>query len=292
MHLVYARFMSKALADCGFNVPREPFVRYMAQGMVKSRAYAVEDAKGVRHWIDPNSVKLSQATNQPVALNGSPAIDCGVQKMSKSKLNGVDPSDVIERWGIDATRLFMFFAAPFEFDMEWDERAVSGCDRFVKRFRALGTRIAAEPVCEVLDTQKRSFFDEQTHALDVFSTSQFDRHEGLNGLVGSIMKRSNEIAASFEHGVGTGSRRAAYLATCRALWPMAPSLARTCALNVDANWTERLDVLPCTVRSTCQVALQWPTWPSANGEPGSGAQRAGGRAKVMSSWIVQLAVQS
>lgn len=258
MHLVYARFMSRALADCGFDVPREPFVRYMAQGMVKSRAYAVEDPGGARRWVDASSIRVDPASKQPVAPDGSPAIDCGIQKMSKSKLNGIDPSDVIARWGIDATRLFIFFAAPFEFDMEWDERSLSGCDRFAKRFAALGGRIAAAPE-DFSDPRAASEFEAQTDALDVFAEVQFARHEGLNGLVAAVMKRGNEIAASFDRGVGAPERRRAYLGACRAMWPMAPSLARSCALQVDPAWTEHTigAATSAAAASTRSVALQW-----------------------------------
>jgi leucyl-tRNA synthetase len=242
MHLVYARFMARALADRGYGNPREPFARYLAQGMVKSRAFSQGEGAD-QIWVEPSSVSRSPDGHW-VAKDGSAVDDRGVQKMSKSRLNGVDPAEVIKTWGLDAMRLFLFFAAPFESDMEWDERAVAGCQRFAKKFEKLSHDIfemgKSSHMNALLNVPDHGFNREQA-SFNCFSLNQYDRHEGLNGLVAAIMKRTGEISRGLDKRPVEHSR-AAFLDVCRALSPLAPSLASACALNVDSSWTHVWDV--------------------------------------------------
>lgn len=260
MHLVYARFMSRAMADCGFDVPREPFVRYMAQGMVKARAFQTAAQSGaVAEWVDAGEVVRAPGVGWSDA-QGRPVVDMGVKKMSKSARNGVDPGEVVAKWGVDATRLFLFFAAPFEFDMEWDERGLAGCARFVNRFRALGAALeAGQPASRPGDAREDVLMDEQRREIRRFCDAEFESHEGLNALVAAIMAQTTRIHRATQ--AGTAARRAAYLDVCRALHPLAPTLAASCAALADPSWNPAWGEYPAghsvAESAMVDVALQW-----------------------------------
>lgn len=274
MHLVYARFMSRALSDCGYDIPREPFARYMAQGMVKAKAYSVQADSGVKEWVSAQEAR-KMSDGSWTDASGRPARDEGVVKMSKSKLNGVDPADVIAAWGVDAMRLFLFFAAPFEFDMEWDERGLSGCSRFAKRFQTLAASLSKQGDPGYLGAADAAF-DQERRELNRFAIAQFERHEGLNGLVAAIMKRSTQIERASE--VSLTARRRSFLDACRALSPLAPSLARSCAVQVDPAWTEseksESEPEPAVLKVKVALQCEGRFVDAATMEPGLGRREA------------------
>lgn len=256
MHMLYARFMSRALADCGMGCPREPFVRYLAQGMVKSRAYSVTDAEGMRQWVPGAEVKRDGQSWR--LADGREVRDEGVQKMSKSKLNGVDPAEVVATHGVDALRLCLFFSAPFEFDMAWDERALSGCARFAKRMASLAQDLAGmtdadTDIARVAEADLE--LDRAQRALNRYVCEQFARHEGLNGVVAALMKHAGIIERSRASIV---VRKQAMADTCRALFPLAPDLATRCGKQVEMHWDSvwRTDRLVAPKHATATVALQ------------------------------------
>ncbi|MDD5308750.1 MAG: leucine--tRNA ligase [Deltaproteobacteria bacterium] len=130
-HLVYARFYHRLMRDLGLvppEVPAEPFRRLLTQGMVCKETLYTEDDKGQPVWHKAEDVKDGASL-----LNGKPVRVGRVEKMSKSKLNGVDPNEIISRYGADTARLFTLFAAPPEKDLEWKEDGVEGAYRFLSR---------------------------------------------------------------------------------------------------------------------------------------------------------------
>lgn len=262
MHLLYARFMSRALADCGWDIPREPFARYVAQGMVKAQAFSAVGPAG-KEWVAPSRARKTADGLGWIDESGRALVDEGVLKMSKSALNGVDPTDVAARQGVDAMRLFLFFAAPFEFDMEWDEAAVSGCARFAKRFGAQAEQLSAERSLagasrDATDANADAQMDAQQREFNAWVQGQYVRFEGLNGVVAGIMKRSATIQQNAKASVG--ARIEAYLDTCRALHPLAPSLAESLAATLDAQWAPSWDparLNPPCVKSSIMVAVQF-----------------------------------
>jgi leucyl-tRNA synthetase len=236
MHLVYARVVSQALSQAGWGCPAEPFARYMAQGMVKARAFEARRTDGSWEWVEPARVKQDPKSGQWFDESGREAFDRGVQKMSKTKLNGVDPTEVAARLGVDPMRLFLFFAAPFEFDVEWDESAVAGCSRFAKKIEALAVALAGQKPARPQEPSPQS--ETESARFGAFVDAQYQRFEGLNALVAAIMKKTGSIAKS----TAPWSERAReFLDVCKALSPMAPSLAQSCAARVDPEWTPRWD---------------------------------------------------
>jgi leucyl-tRNA synthetase len=148
LHLLYARFWTKVMRDMGLVKIDEPFTKLLTQGMVLNHIYSRRTAKGGKDYFWPHDVehvlddagkvvgaKLKNAADgSDGKLPVGTAIDYeGVGTMSKSKNNGVDPQDLIERYGADTARLYTMFTAPPEATLEWNDAAVEGSYRFLRR---------------------------------------------------------------------------------------------------------------------------------------------------------------
>jgi leucyl-tRNA synthetase len=137
LHLLYARFFHKLLRDEGLLKSDEPFTRLLTQGMVIAPTFYRERADGGRDWVNPADVEVSRTadgtTEARARANGEPVRVGGLEKMSKSKNNGVDPQALIDRYGADTARLFTMFAAPPDLSLEWSDSGVEGAHRFLKR---------------------------------------------------------------------------------------------------------------------------------------------------------------
>ncbi|WP_310567580.1 leucine--tRNA ligase [Hydrogenophaga sp.] len=154
LHLLYARFWTKVMRDLGLVKVDEPFTKLLTQGMVLNHIYSRRTDKGGKEYFWPQDVehvhdeagkvigaKLIKAVGDlPVGT----AIDYeGVGTMSKSKNNGVDPQDLIERYGADTARLYTMFTAPPEATLEWNDAAVEGSYRFLRRVWGFGHKLSA-----------------------------------------------------------------------------------------------------------------------------------------------------
>jgi leucyl-tRNA synthetase len=148
LHLLYARFWTKVMRDMGLVNVDEPFTKLLTQGMVLNHIYSRRTAKGGKDYFWPHDVvhvldesgKVVGAKLKNPADSGDgklpvgTAIDYeGVGTMSKSKNNGVDPQDLIEKYGADTARLYTMFTAPPEATLEWNDAAVEGSYRFLRR---------------------------------------------------------------------------------------------------------------------------------------------------------------
>ncbi|KMN37539.1 leucine--tRNA ligase [Chromobacterium sp. LK1] len=149
LHLLYARFFHKLMRDEGLVSSDEPFKSLLTQGMVVCETFYRELPNGATDWIAPQDVELERdAKGKIVAakhrVDGLPVVVGGIEKMSKSKNNGVDPQEFIEQYGADTARLFMMFAAPPEQSLEWSDAGVEGAFRFLKRlWKAVNEHAAA-----------------------------------------------------------------------------------------------------------------------------------------------------
>ncbi len=124
LHLLYARFFSKVLRDLGLSSVDEPFTNLLTQGMVCMETYRCESCG----WLYPEEVE-----NSLCRKCGKNALAGRVEKMSKSTKNVVDPENLIKKYGADTARLFCLFAAPPEKGLEWSDKGVEGCYRFLQR---------------------------------------------------------------------------------------------------------------------------------------------------------------
>ncbi|MEN1972474.1 leucine--tRNA ligase [Luteimonas sp. MJ204] len=148
LHLLYFRFYHKLLRDQGLVDSDEPAVNLLTQGMVVADTYYREDANGAREWFNPADVDVERdergrITGAHLAADGQPVRVGGIEKMSKSKNNGVDPQSMVDKYGADTVRLFSMFASPPTLSLEWNEAGVEGMSRFLRRVWRLAQEHAA-----------------------------------------------------------------------------------------------------------------------------------------------------
>ena len=147
LHLLYARFWTRALSHIGLIDVKEPFASLFTQGMVTHQTY--QDAKG--SWLSPDQVRR-EGDVWTIIESGAPAVAGRIEKMSKSKKNVVDPDDIVDQYGADAVRWFMLSDSPPERDLEWSEAGIEGCWRFVQRLWRLTSQVSgAEGADKALD---------------------------------------------------------------------------------------------------------------------------------------------
>ena len=158
LHLLYARFWTKVMRDLGLVKVDEPFTKLLTQGMVLNHIYSRRTAKGGKDYFWPHDVEhvldeggkiigaklKNEATSGDGLLPVGTPIDYeGVGTMSKSKNNGVDPQALIEKYGADTARLYTMFTAPPEATLEWNDAAVEGSYRFLRRVWNFGVKLSA-----------------------------------------------------------------------------------------------------------------------------------------------------
>ena len=127
LHLLYARFWHKVLYDLGYVSTKEPFRKLRHQGIVLSRTY--RDAFGMYH----NFTEIEFRGEEAFLRTSGEKLRCEIEKMAKSKMNGVNPDDVIAACGADTLRLYEMFMGEFDLPKPWDPRAIEGCFRFLRR---------------------------------------------------------------------------------------------------------------------------------------------------------------
>ena len=182
LHLLYARFWTKVMRDLGLVKVDEPFSKLLTQGMVLNHIYSRRTEKGGKDYFWPHDVEHlldaggkvvgAQLKNAVGVLPVGTAIDYeGVGTMSKSKNNGVDPQDLIARYGADTARLYTMFTAPPEATLEWNEAAVEGSYRFLRRVWNFGYKlsaidwVAANALAQRASSLNALVFDKPTKAL-------------------------------------------------------------------------------------------------------------------------------
>lgn len=137
MHLLYARFFHKLMRDVGLINSDEPFIKLLTQGMVVANTYYRKEGEGKEEYFTPEEVSVElddrgSVSSAKLIADGQPVL-IKVEKMSKSKNNGVDPQSMIDKFGADTVRLFTMFAAPPEQSLEWNDDAIAGGSRFLRR---------------------------------------------------------------------------------------------------------------------------------------------------------------
>ena len=208
MHLLYARFFQKALCDAGYSTVREPFKRLLCQGMVVAETYYREDDNGKKTWFNPADVETQ--TNDKGAViaatlieDGEPVIVGRIEKMSKSKNNGVDPQAIVDAYGADTARLFILSDVPPEKDLMWDDAGVAGAHRFLKRLWTLVhealpniTDIAPYDgaIADLASVDQALW--RQMHATIKRAGEAMDQDFGFNVAIAEVRKLFNEIQLS------------------------------------------------------------------------------------------------
>ncbi|OOS25691.1 leucine--tRNA ligase [Moraxella pluranimalium] len=208
LHLLYARFFHKVMRDEGLVSGDEPFANLLAQGMVLAGTYYRENADGSKSYYFPHEIDLvmngTEVSGATLKADGKPVIIGKIEKMSKSKNNGVDPQEIIEQYGADTVRLYTLFTAPADQTLEWSDSALKGPHNFVKKvWRTVGEHIDAISNKTIGDIDKANLskvakdLRRKTHETIAKIDVSLGEHLALNTPVSSLMELCNEIA-SFE----------------------------------------------------------------------------------------------
>ncbi|GAM69980.1 leucyl-tRNA synthetase [Vibrio sp. JCM 19236] len=202
MHLLYSRFFHKLLRDAGYVTSDEPFKQLLCQGMVLADAFYHTNEKGTKEWIAPTEVKVERDGKGNIVS----AIDSqdrtvehsGMIKMSKSKNNGIDPQEMVDKYGADTVRLFMMFASPADMTLEWQESGVEGANRFLKRVWKLVREHSEKGAAVAVDAAALSG-NQKALRRDVHKTiakvsDDISRRQTFNTAIAAIMELMNKLA--------------------------------------------------------------------------------------------------
>ena len=229
LHLLYARFWTRALQHMGQIGFAEPFTGLFTQGMVTHETYKSPEGA----WLAPQDVER-QGDKVVMLANGAPVTVGRVEKMSKSKKNVVDPDDIIAQYGADAVRWFMLSDSPPERDLPWTEAGIEGSWRFVNRlWRLFGeAEKSAEGQDKALDRKLHQTIDGVARDIEALS---------FNKAVAKIYELTNAV----EKAKPSASRSAAIRALALLVAPMTPHLAEEAwadmgeeGLIADASWPQ------------------------------------------------------
>jgi leucyl-tRNA synthetase len=247
------------MRDLGMVAYDEPFTRLLTQGMVLAHAFFRRNAKGGIDYVPPSDVEITRDADGTITggisrLDGAPVEYGGLGTMSKSKLNGVDPQDMIERYGADAARLFVMFASPPEHTIEWSDAGVEGAHRFLKRLwsYAQSQRATIAAADEGLDWRDAAAAIRDArrdiHLTLRQATYDYERIQ-YNTVVSAAMKMLNALESMPADAPGAAALvREGLAIALRVLYPVAPhttwvlwrELRYADALGdlIDARWPE------------------------------------------------------
>lgn len=203
LHLLYARFFHKLMRDLGLVDSDEPFKRLLTQGMVIAETFYRDLPNGGKEWFNPADVEVEKdSKGRPVSAilttDGKPVEVGGMEKMAKSKNNGVDPQSMIDLYGADTVRLFIMFAAPPDQSLEWSDTGVEGASRYLKRlWRLMHQHVLAGTPSE-LDlsqlTAEHKAIRRKTHETINKVTDDMGRRITFNTAIAAIMELTNELS--------------------------------------------------------------------------------------------------
>jgi len=246
LHLLYARFWTKAMRDLGLVKFDEPFTRLFTQGMLLNDCFYREDAAGKRRWFYPSEVDIRyDDKGHPVGAtareDGQPVLLGGIEKMSKSKNNVVEPKDIIVRFGADTARVFTMFAAPPDQSAAWSDSGAEGAFRFLRRLWAFAERHAGRIRAAGDDIEAAGAAKElrrEVHSLLRQISHDYDRLQ-YNTVVSGAMKLLNALDAAPSDAPGIDAvLREGMGVLLRALYPAAPHV--THALWSALGYADRL----------------------------------------------------
>jgi leucyl-tRNA synthetase len=246
MHLIYARFWGKVMRDIGLVPFNEPVKRLLTQGMVVGETF-FDDESGKRTYYPPDSVTVERDEKGKLISARSPdgePLKWAIERMSKSKGNGVDPDEMVKRYGADAARIFILFAAPVDNELVWNESGIEGAIRFLQRVyrfvwrwhEALRSAPTEEPAEFSADARKLRQKTHQTikRVSDSLESLQF------NTPVAALMELSNALGdLKVEPGDASESDRYAVkegvTALVLMLTPFAPHAAEEMYADIIGN---------------------------------------------------------
>ena len=233
MHLLYFRFFHKLLRDAGFITSDEPADKLLCQGMVLADAFYYTSPTNERIWVSPTQVTLERDEKGRIIKatdpEGRELVHSGMTKMSKSKNNGIDPQEMVEKYGADTVRLFMMFASPAEMTLEWQESGVEGAKRFLGRVWNLVYQYQQNPAKTSLDTTALSAAQKalrrEVHKTIAKVSDDIGRRQTFNTAIAAVMELMNKLTkASLESEQDRAVMAEALSAVVRMLYPITPHI--------------------------------------------------------------------
>ena len=233
MHLLYFRFFHKLLRDAGFVTSDEPADKLLCQGMVLADAFYYTSPTNERIWVSPTQVTLERDEKGRIIKatdpEGRELVHSGMTKMSKSKNNGIDPQEMVEKYGADTVRLFMMFASPAEMTLEWQESGVEGAKRFLGRVWNLVYQYQQNPAKTSLDVTALSAAQKslrrEVHKTIAKVSDDIGRRQTFNTAIAAVMELMNKLTkASLESEQDRAVMAEALSAVVRMLYPITPHI--------------------------------------------------------------------
>ncbi|MFT3756583.1 MAG: leucine--tRNA ligase [Pseudoxanthomonas sp.] len=232
LHLMYFRFYHKLLRDARLVDSDEPATNLLTQGMVIAETFYRGNADGSKDWINPADVEIQRddkgrMTGATLKSDGQPVTIGPVEKMSKSKNNGVDPQTMVDKFGADTVRLFSMFAAPPEQSLEWNEAGVEGMSRFLRRLWTQVQKHAdagTAPVLEVasLNAEQKAL-RRKTHETIAKVGDDYGKRYSFNTAIAAVMELSNALSKFADDSAqGRAVRQEALEAAVLLLNPITP----------------------------------------------------------------------
>lgn len=256
LHLLYSRFWMRVMRDMGMVSVKEPFANLLTQGMVLNDIYSRKGPDGRVQYFNPAEVEVQldakgARIGATLAGDGQPVEWEGMRTMSKSKNNGVDPTQLVEQYGADSVRIFMMFKSPPEDTLEWSDDGVEGAARFVRRlWRMVWEHVEKGLPANSQRPEQGALNDAQreirrlAHATLVKVADDFGRRRIFNTAIAAVMELMNALA-KFDDDTqqGRAVRHEAIELVVQLLAPIAPhvchalwrELGRTDAL-IDHAW--------------------------------------------------------
>jgi len=247
LHLLYARFVTRALKDDGLLSVEEPFAGLFTQGMVTHETYRRQNGE----WVEPAAVKIAVegATRRAVlAETGETVVIGDIEKMAKSKKNGVAPEDIFETYGVDAARLFVLSDSPLDRDVQWTAGGIEGAARFVQRvWNEFDSQPPALPAGATGDDPNAVGLTRATHRLIMALTDSIDSFRYNSGIAKlyEFLNVLKGIPADGASPAMLAARAEALSALARLIAPFTPHLAEECwariggeGLVADAPWPQ------------------------------------------------------
>ncbi|MDL2058447.1 leucine--tRNA ligase [Mesosutterella sp. AGMB02718] len=235
LHLLYARFWTKVMRDLGLVKFDEPFTRLFTQGMLCAEAFYRDLPDGHKRWYYPDEIEIkTDEKGRPAGAvakeDGQPVVSAGIQKMSKSKCNVVEPRDIIKKYGADTARTFVMFAGPPDQSAAWSNAGAEGTYRFLKRLWAWvyahhDELLAARPYDAARASEPEKALRREMYVNVAQATADLDRMQ-YNTVVSAAMKMMNAIEAFKDDGSEGAAAvlRESMSLLLRVLYPLAPHI--------------------------------------------------------------------
>jgi leucyl-tRNA synthetase len=279
LHLLYARFVTKALADAGHLSVREPFAGLFTQGMVTHETYRKQGGE----WVEPGEVAIEaegRTRRARLLSTGEPVVIGDAEKMSKSKRNTVSPGEIFEVYGVDAARLFVLSDSPPERDAQWSNAGVEGAWRFVNRVWAEFESQPAGPHAEDPADAAAEALRRATHRLTRSMTEAIETFRFNSGIARlyEFLNLLREHKAEGASEALLAERAEALSVFARLIAPFTPHLAEECwariggeGMAVFAPWPAFDEALTREAEVTLPVQVngkrRWEIRAPAGAEP-------------------------